>query len=466
MKYLLLTTAIAATCLNIAAETIKTPPWRNLRYERSVTAPKTIATLGAVTFDKEIYDNTSIIVLSSDFRVIDATQHEVPFVIKQVKTPSFTTTKKSVKARILSLTKSDDNKKLELIIARPEKLIWFPVCELSIKTDQSNFEKRISVFGSNDEQTWKPLKQNTAIFDYSRIINLRNCSVTWKPADFKYFKLVIDNFQELHEAPGYSMLTSKNNRNDKSEEVKKFYTRRNFHIQWINLYSRTAAHIKTIKPALKEYPLKITSIKNQADNTIIEISTPKCPLTEFRLATSSKNFFRQVIVEGPIPSKRFGNRMVSLNANTSIQSFNLPGLNKKDLRIPFRGKRLKRYRITIINNNNRPLENISLKAYGHVYRAEFLTADLKQPLKVYYGGKIKIMAPIYDLSEIMDKLKNPTVCEFKMGEQMDNPEYEKSAEPADLKWLVWVAIGLIALVLILILGHNMKKFGDMEPDED
>ena len=451
MKYLLLTTIATATLLNVAAEEANIPAWKQLKNERKIKAPGKTATIGVLPIDYEIFNHTRRNM--SDFRILNSSKQEVPYVIRKVTAKTYKPTKMTTRANIISLTKSPDKSKVEVIISVPKSIKSFPIGEMKLETDQTNFEKSVSIFGSNDRRKWTLLKQNAAFCDYSKIIDLRITKINWKPTKFKYYKLIFNSFQEIDEAPGYSMLVKEN-----TKEMRKYISRRDIRINRILLYTEKAA-IVTSRAVLTEYPVKVDSISNKNNQTEIEISAWSCPLTEIKISTDSVDFSRNVTIYR-LAGK--GDNLYHITSS-NIRSFKLPGYSKNELKVPMSETRAKRYRITITNNDSPPLEKISVKAYGPIYQAEFLTSGLHKPLTAYYGGDIP--APVYDIAEAINRLKHPNTCDFVFGETQLNQTIEKKPEPCNLKWLVWVAFGLIVAALSWILAHNMKKFDDMEPDE-
>ncbi len=458
MKQLILTTICAATLFNVAAETPEIPAWQQLKYQRGVIAPTKAGTLGFLQFDHEVFSHLNQRI--SDFRILDAAKQEVPYVIKNITVTSWLQRKVPATAKIISLTKYPASNKIEMIIETPKEFKSAPVGELELETDQKNFEKSITVSGSNNRKTWTLLRQNASFCDFSKIVDLRITNISWTPAKYKYYKLEIGSFQELNEAPSYSMLVRENRNGYQSKEMSKFVTRRDIRINRIVLYTKTEKGVpESYETRDTEYPIKMVGNGNKEGRTMIEFTNLSCPLTALTIKTASGNFSRQVMVER-IDDKD----QTRLLASGNIRSFKLPGYVKENLKISFNETRAKKFRITIINNDSPPLKDISITAAGPIYQAVFLTAGLDTPLTVYYGGDVP--NPVYDVAEAINRLKSPSTSMFTWGKQADNPDFKviEKVEPRDYKWLVWIAIGVVALILILILGHNVKKFDDMEKE--
>lgn len=455
MRYLkILILALMALSTNFGmAEEI--PAYRQLKFMRSMK-PVGTGTLGAVVLDADIYDHT--LKGYNDVRVIDANKNEVPCVIKLVEGSRLDETAyQEAKAKILKLDKPSEDR-IEIVFRTQREYASFPLNMVKILTREKNFEKRITLSGSNDMKNWTVIKSNIAIFDYSRIIDFRNSEIEVKGANWKYYKLVIDNFAELKEAPGYSMLVSKDKDGAESSEIKKFYRRSNFKIDGISLYCQNAV-VKSTGPAQVRYPVKVDKTYIKDNCTCIEISASKAPLTEFKLGSSSDNYSRRVEVFEVISDgeKRF-------LSSGQIRSFRLPGLTRHENSVSFAETRTGKYLLRIVNNDSPPLRDVSVSASGHSYRVEFINNNLSTSLTFYYGGE-NIYRPVYDIDEVMREIIKPSYCFYKLGEAEDNPEYQGPVIVRQYKWLVWVGIGLLAAVLSWLLAINMKKLSEIEADD-
>lgn len=456
MKHIRVIALVLSALAAVTGMAEEIPAYRQLKYMRGMN-PDGAGALGAVVFDPQIYDHTRS--GYNDVRVIDSNRHEVPFVIKRVEGSRLDEAAWQVtRAKVVKLDKLSADK-LEIVFKTQQEYASFPLHTVKIMTEEKNFEKRATLYGSDNLKDWTVIKKDAAIFDYSRIIDFRNCKIELNGANWKFYKLVIDNFVELKEAPGYSMLVSKDKDGAESSEIKKFYRRSNFKIDGISLTCLNAV-IKSTAPIQIPYEVRVDKSYIKDNCTCIEISASKAPLTEFKIDSSSQNYSRQVEVYEVMPDgqKRY------LNSGT-IRLFRLPGLTKQENQISFGETRTGKYFIMIINNDSPPLRDVSVTASGHSYRVEFINKNLSAPLTLYYDGN-NVNHPVYDVAEVIKEIANPFYCFYQLCEPVPNPDFEGPVAVRQYKWLVWVGIGLLAALLCWLLAVNMKKLSEIEADEE
>lgn len=441
---------LALACCSQAFSADKIPAWKVLRYEREVIRPHSMAPFGRIIFDEVIYANTRS--TFPDFRILDQSRHEVPFIIKQRTVKSDHFIEDSVPAEILSFSRSKDSSIIEVIVKC--KNLRAPVMGINIKTPVTDFDKQSDVYGSDDKKKWVLLKKGAKLFDFSSIIDLRNSKIKIPPSRYTYLKIVISGFVETKENSVYSMVTKSSNIGEASEEIKKSFSRREMRINAIYLMSR----VKSFIPELREYPSIVNSIKQKDNMTEMDIAIQRCPVTSLIIITSSTNFSRAVTISSLSPDKKEEHSL----SKGKVHAYRLPGVNNSSLSIRLPETRSMNYRIKIYNNDSPALKDIEIKAMGPVYQAEFIVSG-NMPTKAYYGGNLS--AAVYDINEVMMKAKKPQYCGFKLGQQTNNPDFsEKSIQKKDYKYLLWITIILAAVILIVVIAVNMKNFSEMEQE--
>lgn len=211
-------------------------------------------------------------------------------------------------------------------------------------------------------------------------------------------------------------------------------------------------------PVSRPYPLAVLSIESKEAFTHIRLKSRNEPLTAFELSCTDNNFSRKVTV-----SRLDADGAWKTIASGLFENINVKGFKRLERRLKFPESRAVDYKISIFNGDNLPLDNISVKAYGMAYYAEFI--DTQAPsLTVYYGGKAPV--PAYDLKAVIARLSNPERVEYVTGGEQLNPLYRQEGWKFDGSVVFIVSIVLVALVLGLILFKNIKHLSPEKPEAD
>ena len=173
-------------------------------------------------------------------------------------------------------------------------------------------------------------------------------------------------------------------------------------------------------------------------------------MTRLELLSSSTNFSREATFETVDGT---------LKKHARLESLSIPGYTRRTTAISFGGEqRLGLCRITIRNGDNPPLETLTLKGYGPVYRLVTLAADI--PAKLCYGGN-GVAPGDYDLGRTLSGINTATLKfnEYQCGPQLDTPDFRESEEENSWffssKWIFPAATVLLALVLIVFIVRNI-----------
>ncbi|MBN2641544.1 MAG: hypothetical protein JXR78_07825, partial [Victivallales bacterium] len=270
----------------------------------------------------------------------------------------------------------------------------------------------------------------------------------------RYFKVVVDNFKEKSESP-FSQLVSENREGmDFSRKRISQEWNAGIKIDKVILFRKVAGTLPVSRP----YPLTVLSIESKEAFTHILLKSRNEPLTAFELSCADSNFSRKVTV-----SRLDADGAWQSVASGLFENIDVKGFKRLERRVKFPASRAVDYKISIFNGDNLPLDNISVKAYGTSYCAEFI--DTQAPsLTVYYGGKAPV--PAYDLKTVIARLSNPERIEYVTGGEQLNPLYRREGWKFDGSVFFIVSIVLVALVLGLILFKNIKHLSPEKPETD
>ena len=441
---------IAFSILSIFANGMELKYFKYYKTASALTSnPKAIST---ITLDSEIYNKT--LSLSSDLRVTDENNREIPFALKQVFLKNIHESQHASSSTIESLKKIRNT----VVITVKQKNTIMPIDAILIKTPAKNFEKSVSIAGGNDNKSWKEIVSKKNIFDYSSIIALRKTTIKIPRSNYKYFRVSIHNFSEEKISPIYKLVKEKQSGID-LKEIKTFIKRETrLKIGTISLI-RLSKFKTNLGTAKRNYPVKISNITTKEKKTNIELNSSSEPLSELSISSSSTNFSRELVLKGSNDKKSW--RVITRKNWKKSNIFNEhPESNK----ISFSEQRYKFYRITIQNGDNPPLKNIKISARGNIYRIIMLGKQ-NLNLKLYYGGRATY--PQYEIAGLLPAIMDFKEINYKLSTEKINPLFDNSPHPEQIsyKWLFIVIIVLISIILILILYKNLGKLNSIEGTE-
>ena len=287
--------------------------------------------------------------------------------------------------------------------------------QINLSFGQSNFDWKVSLEGSNDNQEWFSI-----LNDY-RILSINNndtdyqfTKLTFPDSKYQYFRIAI-------KSPVQPELT----------EAK---------------ISKT----DTLKGTYKAIKYQSYNLKNEANTkeTVIDVTLANpVPLSYLKLnAQSDFDFYRTFKIEYATDSFKTDKGMQYNYANLyegTISSLEKPEFN-------FDNTIASRLKITIQNNDNKPLRLNGLELKGNIYE---LIARFDNPEYAYalYYGNDKASAPSYEIEKFESKIP-ADLTSINIGEEQKNPAYStiiKTEKPLfeNKAWL-WV----LMVVIIVLLG--------------
>jgi len=288
---------------------------------------------------------------------------------------------------------------------------------------QDNFDKILSIEGSNDNKEWFTIRQHLRIVGFDNAgVSFRSTSLSFPSAEYSYFRIRFDDDSsekiEVTKAYAFESTTSKGHYDELAVKGKQ---------QTENKKEKISELLLELQD---NYPLSYLSLKSNSKSDFYRnvniyrsagtYHTPKGDEENWQMVNSG------VIISGEQNTFTLGN-----------------GQSKK-------------IRIEVINYDNQPVSLDEVKVYSEKVA---LTAKLPAGENLYLAyGKENEAAPVYDLVHFKDKIPavlnviNAGAEEFKAA-----PTLNASAEPLikNKMWL-WVVMGLV-IVLIGYFALSMLK---------
>lgn len=417
--------------------------------ERGATGEEEILTFA---LDSDIYAATRDGL--PDLRVFDDAHREAPFQIEPEVEYHEERTRRF--GRVEGLSLREQGNAIEIRLRLPKDS---PAAEgFAFFTPQTDYERKVRVFGSDDGAHWNPLVPDAVIFDYSRYMDLGNREVPLPANKFRQFQIVVEDVTDERESP-YKHL-SRTFRGGKEEERQEdtMVQRRAFRIDRIEFFWHTTEqHVKKSKKA--EYPVvEFTQETNATKKqTILHVRTRRAPLTALTLQTASRNFHRRAVVETPV-DRGPATEWQSIG-HATLFNFRFRDMHREQLAIAFPERRQEQYRIVIDNDDNPPLEITGVKAEGNVYRATFL-AEAGKSYRVYYGSEVA-EAPKYEAATVLATLRQSFQPRpVSLGSQIDNAAFGGEPGLTVRKALNnWVFLGSMICLMVIVLAWGLFRAG-------
>lgn len=375
----------------------------------------------AVPFDSDIYVATQQ--QFADFRIVNDQAEVIPCKLQKVTEVKVKPVRRPSNGIIKALVEGEDNS-IEVVVQLPDRT---PRADgIILHTPLKNFERQVSVFGSNDGTSWQPLANNVMIFDYSRYMDVSNNEIALSGNEFRLLKAVIKRVVDQKESSLMELTRQFEDGKESQRTERTTVEKRPLRIDRISLwYLVPQTQSRTDKRV--DYPIVAFDTEEvpKEKQSIVHVSTRCEPLTRFILETSSVNFSRHVVVQEPIV-QGVNTKWVEIG-NTNVSLFRFRGFDKEQLAVSFPERRQGEYRIVIDNQDNSPLTITGIRAQGVVYEALFFAAP-KGKYDIYYHSDAAT-APTYEtaaLDAVLAKDFQPVTA--VLGPQTENPDFNASAD--------------------------------------
>lgn len=288
---------------------------------------------------------------------------------------------------------------------------------------ENNFDKILSIQGSNDNKEWFTIKQHLRITGFDNGNNsFRSTSINFPSAEYSYFRISFD-----HDASTKVTVT--------------------------NAY---AYENKTSKGHYDELQIKSkkqTENKKEKTSELIVELADNYMLSYISLKSNDKNdFYRNINIYRSV-----GTYHTPKGDEESWQMINSGVIaSNTDNILTLGNEQTKKIRIEIINYDNQPISMDEVKLFS-----ESITLTAKLPvsdqLYLVYGNE-NIAAPVYDLVHFRDKIPASLPVVVTGKEELKSAvTMNASAEPL-IKNKIW--LWAVMLILILLIGYfalNMLK---------
>ncbi len=433
----------------VAVSCFGASPFTRYRYIRGVDGSFEQQELVATDLDGRMWK--AIGITDIDVRIADQEGRGVPHLMRRAGAREKRMVRHRRVSRIDSLSDNEENW-LELRLIMDKSTSGANV--LSFETPLKDFEKTVSVWGVGEDGSETLLAERVRIFDYSRFADVRNTSVTWQEDSTHYreFRIRVEDVVDEARLP----LRRETRRFEGDEETmredhKRILTRA-FRMDAVHLYEQRLEDAGRV-PSKIELTFDAVTLRQKSDPvaTVLDIEHNGAPLTALVLMCDDSNFSRRAIVE--IPVKRDGREVWREIAAGQVSRISFRDFTHASLRINFPEIRSRRYRLTLLDHDNPPLQNVSIKGKGPVWQAVFF-AEPDREYTVYYGAVGTPQPPRYDLAPLERLLGyDHEPLAVQLNTETDNPLFQKAGVfSGESAMRALFAVAIIVMLAVLALG--------------
>ncbi|MDA0989960.1 MAG: DUF3999 family protein, partial [Verrucomicrobia bacterium] len=333
--------------------------------------------MGAVDLDEHILAHLDE--SAANLRVLDSRGREVPVLVSP---------KRGIQRRKQEYTISYKHEGFRLrqdnaveIVLHPTNTLDQPIA-IRFSSQQRNFEKQVSVWGSHNGNEWEAVVTNEPIFDYSRFMDIRNDRVALPGAHHRHYLVVVGNMSEAVPSPLTEIARERNDEGFIGEIEKQAFNREDFRIDRVILLGERMVDSLS-DTETRAYDTSDFRIEQRDDTRTTELyfSLPSIPLTEVQIAIDGVNFSRAYTLDA---MRTDGWRRLTSGTLSLIRTDRYRR-NQSRIVLP-RTARYANYRLTIHNQDNPVLDVTGLHARGEIHQALFFT-ESEQQYQLVYGGE-------------------------------------------------------------------------------
>ena len=424
-------------------------PLARYRYTRAVDGSLSQQELVAIDLDGHMWK--AIGTVEIDLRVADQDGRAVPHLMRRAGIRESRLVRDLRASRIDALSDLEGNQ-IELRVSLEKHAEGVNV--ISFVTPLKDFDKSLTVWGIAADGSESMIVEQARIYDYSRFADVRTTDVVL-PEDstaFRAFRVQVNDSVDEAQLPLRS-----ETRHFEGKEVthRQEHTRvltRPFRMDAIRLYRQRLVEVGMV-PRVERQSFASLVFRQEQDPvaTVIEIEHDGSPLTALALACTDKNFSRHAKVE--IPIRRDGRETWRQIATGQLSRISFRNFLHASLHLSFPETRSQRFRLTLFDHDNPPLQELSLSGEGPVWQAVFL-ADPDNTYSIYYGAESPPQPPRYDLTPLERLLRQehePTTRTLAPAEP--NPHFRKPGFLAgETTTRLLFAFAILVMVAVLAAG--------------
>lgn len=402
--------AVSSVCL----ADFGSPQWK---YFKNISAVG--GSLAKITLDDEIFSGSKNDL--RDVRIIDKSNKEIPFKIVSGKQREAMA---SYPATMLNNSFVSGQFSTVILDLKQRGKI---TNNLTINTSSENFQRNVTVFGSDDMANWNTLKAKAYIYDYTDKkgnFKSQNTTVSFPDSAFQYIKLEIADDNNSPVVINSVML-----KQNVLEKRREFERRPQF-------------------SASENSQTKTTEIT-------VDLGSGGIPTSRLVLKAQGDNFNRGVIISASNDKLKWN----FLNQGYVFR-YTTPRFSGENMEVNFTETNSRYLKIEIINKDNEALAVSDITIFS-VYKEVIFQPIIGDEYRLFYGNA-KAGYPEYDLEKYFQYLDVDAAQAVALSIQKENSDYVPEKEPMKplserMPYLFPTALTLAVLCLLFLVYKFLKK---------
>ncbi|HEY1067574.1 MAG TPA: hypothetical protein VGE52_15735 [Pirellulales bacterium] len=264
-----------------------------------------------------------------------------------------------------------------------------PPLGLRIITPVRDFERQVHVETSLDGQTWTAAGGPVIVFDYSRIVDVRNDVAPFPAGAARKYRVSIAGVTVEQESQLIELHRRLRNDVEEFRDERSRIERQPFRIDAIEFY-RDESLAQPGERRLQDFEVSPVVASRDETNlrSFFEFDGRREPITQLRFEVNGENFSRAVIVEGrdgqPGAASDSAEPWRTLTHGT-LTRFAVGSLRREQLTLPIPESRCTKYRLTVEDGDSPALPISGAAPRGPAYELLCLGSPGK-PLQLEYGS--------------------------------------------------------------------------------
>lgn len=443
-----------------AGGSLRAADTEHLRFLRPIgVPPRASEELVAVRIDSPVLAATAD--GYPDLRVLDARGREVSRLVRQasvVKMGAARTSFPVESPRVAPLPGGG----LEIEFTIDPVKHPRPFHGFRIETPLHDFEQRVRVHRLDDTGAWRPIGDDTLLYDYSRFMDTRQLDVAFpreprEPAGGTW-RITVDEATIEQQSTLAELVRTLEGGAATGQRERVVVARQPFRIDAIRAWrDEDVAEIRGADAV--GHPVAAFRVEEEPkeQRTRIRVTTGREPVRGFELVVDDRNFGRSARVERPAAAAGGGaaGHPARVLGSGRIHRVDLRGISREETIVRIPESRFPEYEIVVENGDSQALSIRGVTAIGPAEEVVFL-ARPGEAYRLAYGGVTDEARPFpqprYDTTAIDTALAAGQVpAEGTLG-----PVERREVAPVERPWLArilndrWILGGLIALLAILL----------------
>ncbi len=356
----------------------------------------------------------------ADLRLYDASGREVPYALR-VRTPRQAT--QPVPATQFNDVEGPDRTNL-LSLDLGQKVIEHN--EVQIKTQGSEFRRRVLLEGSQDDEQWSVLADENLLDFGQGDQKLIEDRISYRPCRLRYLRI------SLHRDP----LVDK-----KLVPIQEVVVRRRIEVP--------GEYVTRDVTFGDREGVKTGSGPGSA--WFVDLAGRSNPCERLHVDIADAEFARDYFIEAARPPAPRSSPWHVSSGDWQRRA----GEPIAPMVASFPEQRAARLRVSITDHRNPVLQLQAMRVTAAVRQVIFeADTDITEPVHLYYGNP-KAAAPNYDIARNLPETLSPPPSRVELGPRQGNPSYQPEPLPLTerLPWLIYVLLGFAVVVLGLLIAN-------------